>query len=95
MAQETENQHDVATKTKSAAEQIAKELGMEIGAGVKARSWARYEHDVIIVTWNEVAAGVNGFRKGSIINDVYQSDANVELQSAEDGNAALQFKLRD
>jgi len=90
-----EEQHDVDTKTEIAAERIAHELGMEIEESVIARSWPGDDEDTIIVSWEEDVTGVNSFHKASVIDDVYQSGANVRLHNTDDDNSAVWFRLRD
>jgi len=86
------DQADVSVKTEIAADRIRDCVRCD----VVARNWPSNDYDVIILYWDDNAVnGPNSYAKGSIIDDVYQSNAAVELHSACDGEERLTFKLRD
>jgi hypothetical protein len=86
------DQTDVAVETEIEADRVE----ARVSCDVKPRNWPGKDFDVIVLTWDHDAVnGVNSFSKASIINDVYQSNAAVELHDSCDGDEAVVFKVAE
>jgi len=87
-----DDQKDVDVETEIAADRIEARIVYD----VRPRSLPGKDFDVIVVSWDhDIVGDVNSYSKAGIIDDVYQSNAAVELHDACDGDECLVFKLRE
>lgn len=86
------DQSDVSIETEIEADRIEAAVDCEI----LPRDWPNKDFEVIVVQWDhDIVGDVNSFSKARIINEVFQSNASVELYDTADGEEYVVFKVAE